>query len=99
MGSTVSVWDTVTYSSEMTCARFASRFPLSCSSFSIECQRNEYTGHGRIEIVDCGYRRGVSMSNRRRCGNAGPADLGHLAPRDAHIPTSASSSMTGHGNR
>ena len=39
------------------------------------------------------------MTDRRRCGNAGPADLGHLATRDAHIPTSASSSITGPVNR
>ena len=39
------------------------------------------------------------LTAQRRCGNAGPADLGHLATRDAHIPTSASSSMTGQVNR
>ena len=62
-------------------------------------RKEESRPTGSADESGHGGRRGVSMSNRRRCGNAGSADLGHLAPRDAHIPTSASSSMTGHGNR
>ena len=70
INSTVSVLYTVTCSNAMTCARFTDRFPLSCSSFSIERQRTEYTGHGRIEIVDCGYHHGRSAPLMSRCGRA-----------------------------